>query len=231
MGFEGEGNSLDGTYKGITFICIVITLILIVLISFYQARNEEGTACFGHKYMNTSNKELQNSAFILTDSDESILQPYEINNKGNIDYTFCYAISSNVTDAFRVHVVNENNTILATEFVHNATTNYCTDINGELLSDKGYIGLRCDTCKANQKICIKQEILGHTTKIVKNNGTVEINFDNSLSYELKSKEDCDRMITFFVRWYITLISFLALGVLIFFGGYEKLKKLFIDKNL
>jgi len=222
MGGE-KGEGLEKVYKSITFLCIVLTLIFLFLTAFYSAKNDQGNACNAHTYMNTSGKELQNSVYFLTDNQESIIQPYSITTKNNINYEFCFAIASNITDAFRVSIVNENNTVLAKEFVHNETTKYCTPIETRKLAEQGYIGIKCDTCKSNEKICIKQEILGATTKIVKNNGSVEINYDNTLFYELHAQQNCDGLITFFMRWYITLIAFISIGVLVFFGGYEKIR--------
>jgi len=227
---EEKSEGLENVYKGITFLCIVLTLIFILIVSFYAAKNDQGDYCSGSKYMATSGKELQNSVYFLTDNSESLLQSYNITDTNNINYEFCYALASNTTDAFRVHIVNENNTVLATEFVHNATSKYCTPIPKEKLATQGYIGLRCDTCKANDKICIKTEILGKTTKIVKNNGTVQINYDNTLFYELYGKQNCNNLITFIMRWYLTILAFMGLGMLVFFGGYQKMKELLFENE-
>jgi len=220
-GEKGEG--LEKVYKSITFLCIVLTLIFILIVSFYAAKNDEGRACFGNKYMNTSGKATQNSDIYLDSTGNSWLQPYEITNTNNYDYHFCFSVESNETIGFRLQVVNENNTVLATTFAHNHTHKTCVDVEGEDLPHNGYIGLRCVSCQGNEQVILKEEILGQTVTQIQNDGTVEYRHDTTLDYELHSLEDCNGLITFFMRWYITLIAFISIGVLVFFGGYEKIR--------
>lgn len=210
-------SQIEDSFKSIFVVLIAVTVVYILIISFYGARLEEGTICRGHAYTNYTNNPVQDSGMFICGTDESILQRYSIANDGNVEYGFCYSLGFNTSDGFRISVVNENGTVLGKEFVSNATSKYCTSLDASKVAKNGYIGIRCDTCKSNERIWMKEEILGTSVKRVKNNGTVEIDYGNTLDFVLYSKEDCRGFITFFTRWYITILGFLGVALLILIG--------------
>lgn len=224
---EGDFETEEG-YRGIFLVLIVATLILIVVMSFYAAKIEEGRACFGHKYGNTSSLPTELSSYELSDSDSLIYQKYKIGNNGNIRSEFCYSVYGNGSTGFKISVLVMNGSVLGSDFIGNESGSYCTVLNGDL-SEESFIGLRCDSCNENRSIILNQEILGTSVDIVYEDasGVSWVN-DNTLKMFVISKEDCRGMITFFIRWYITLLGFLGVGLLILLGTKKFRRELLED---
>lgn len=227
----GKDEGFNSTYKSMFFLLITLTVIYILIVSFYGARLEQNQHCKGNKYTDYGNNDLTTS-YIIEDAGQRILQKFSVPEvNSNIYYEFCYDLESNETSSsFQISIVDENNTVLGRDFFKNGTNHLCTPLDASLIRQEMYLGVRCDNCDTNDNICLMEEVLGKTVKQVRVNGTVELYEDHTLSYVLNAREDCKTTITFFTRWYITILAFLGLGILMIFGGYQKIKEEVIDNS-
>jgi len=211
----------------ILLIAIVVTVLVLIIFVVHSVYINQNKGCGYDRHGPVTSAAVSNSSAVLKNSKDYLLQQVNVNTTAFIRYQFCYSLFTNVTTGTRIEIINEDETVLATEFALQGLEGYCTPIN--ITKQKNYIGVRCPNCTLTSTV-IPQEILAGDSRIqvVNSAGTIKVNSSTEVLYTVFGEQTCKRSLRFFLWLYIFTIGALGLMLLILVGFNRFEKFLFED---
>ncbi|MCK4522456.1 MAG: hypothetical protein KAU20_07825 [Nanoarchaeota archaeon] len=200
---------------------IVITAIFMIIAAYTGVKIRNDYTCGANKYTDFSGRELANSSYTLDNEGEYLLQKFFVEDPENVEYRFCYngIVNGNV----KIDIIDKFNNSLGIDYLNNHTSYYCTEIDYGYITRINYLGVRCLNCDENNSLVLQKELSGaEVVQINGNTAALSIDYDNTLSYTLRSKTSCKRMLKFYTGWYFVLLLVIILCMAIMVG-YNKFR--------
>lgn len=210
--------------KLVFLISIILTVVFLAIFFIIGLRIQNEDACGIDKFGARHNEALQNHSHVLDNAVDFVIQPFDLNTSHYLRYEFCYYIYCDSSDGAEINVINEEDTVLKTDYVIKGTTRVCGAIQN--ITGHQYLGLNCPTCVNPVNGCIIQEtIIGEEFNHVENDASsITVEFLPSMAYTLNAYKDCKGLLKFFVWLYVVLIGglFFILFILLGFTRLERL---------
>jgi hypothetical protein len=206
-------------------IAMGFTIVFIMFASYLALNINNSVSCSTERFYAGTNTGYINSPYVLTDTETTVLEEFRF-NKTFMSYKFCFDVNTSTNNILSI-VDIENNT-LAIAFVDNTTQYYCSYIDDEALTGINFIGLRCDTCSANE-VTIMQETTGIDIKQISTNfgDSVVISSNDPLSYKIFAYDNCKPQLKYLTGAYFFILAAIFLSMLLFIG-YEQFRKSMLD---
>lgn len=210
-------------YRIIFLIAIAVSVVFLAIFGMLGLRVNSELSC-GRDTIGAHSQAVYDNRSDLDNAGDYVLQEFEINLSDYIEHEFCFTAYCVPADGCRIDVINQDETVLMSEFEPQGQHSHCSMISN--ITDHQYLGLSCPTCTdAATELKIQEVVAGDTKNIVDNNvGSLNIIEDEMLTFTLHSYKSCKGTLKFFLWCYIWLMVglFFLMLILVGFRRFEKL---------
>jgi hypothetical protein len=204
--------------RTIFIIAIVVTFLFLGTIIYFWVRIENGDGCGYTTYTQYRGLQLTDKDFTMTSDGDYILQEITLDTVSGIGYEFCFDATVNGTEGVQVSIIDKFLNRLGIDYLDNSSTNYCTELDEELVTKQNFIGVRCEDCSSVNNVTLRKEITGTTVKqMINESASLRIEEDNTLSYRIIGNNNCKELIKTLLNLYFTIIILFGLIILILIG--------------
>lgn len=201
----------------ILLIGIAATCIFLVIFAMLGIRVNSEMTC-GRDTYGAHSQAVYDNRTDLDNAGNFVLQEFELNRTHDyVKHEFCFTTYCVPADGCNVNVINQDETVLITEYTPQGQASYCSMITN--ITYHQYLGLQCPSCtNASAETKVQEVVAGDLVNVVEENANaLSVTSDEQLTYTLHSYKSCRGLLKWFFWWYIILLLLLFLLMLIIVG--------------
>ena len=162
---------------------------------------------------NEINNNYVNSSIILNSENSYFLETNRELDEQKVytkKTTYCFKAINTGSESLNLHIINEEQTILATSYFSTGTNTECYEIN----NDETIKGIKCLNCNTTQTLKLLENAVSEN-RIINYNG--ELTNNKQLSTNTRTYIDCKQSVKKYFFSFIVFVSLIGFTILITLG--------------